>query len=606
MTWKIVLICGIVGLTALTVVPEIPLGALNWLRRTVPRKLTALFDSFFRWVQKRVWWFLSSGILLTVGVLCFLLVRDPPWSPCRIPVEVTFAVSDETAPAVRRAADAFMEDKVNWWGCRGVNVNVSALPADGIRNRLHNWAFPVEPSGGRTPKTPPGARPDGWIADFPEEVDYVRGRRDPKLTLGEPVTVATSPLVIAAPPGLADDLAGDDLRPGAHDWAYLLRPRSSTRRVIRTYPLASNVGLVATAAGPAEGLSEEVRPDDNVHEVMCRYPAGTTAPPVVMTEQQFHEVNLALSGTASASRAPDGCFAGLATVPMAGKTPAGGPSPLTAVYPKGGHALHYICVPTLWSDLERPGSVRRAVEDFCGALRETLPRYGFRDHRGRLDTGSLPPGNGWLKREAPVALDWKAPVISTLYRSRTRLAEHVLLLIDNSGSMGNRTSGGGSRLMAAGRLAQFVVTGRRGEQTTGVRTFFPEDGHDSGPAAVTDEGKSLVERLDAVMDVRPSRPDPEMRSLIIDALDRMASIGGDQDRRVVLVLTDGGDPAGLTAEDLRKRGDVRLVMLSFTGKGCAKRPLPELRDKGLMSCYDASSDPERALDEVFDELRRRR
>ncbi|MBB5964425.1 substrate-binding domain-containing protein [Planomonospora venezuelensis] len=613
--WKAVLICGIVGLAVLTVVPEVPLGVLSWLRHTLPGKLAALFDAFFRWIQKRIWWFLSTGILLTVGVLCFLLARDPPWGPCRTPVEVTFAVSDETAPAVRRVADAFMRDEANWWGCRGVNVNVGALPADGIRNRLRDWTFPVEPSGGRTPRTPPGARPDGWLADLSEEVGYVRGRRDPKLTFGEPVTVAVSPLVIAAPSGLADDLAGDDLRPGAHDWAYLLRPRSSTRQVVRTYPLASNVGLATTAAaGPAADLSGEVRPDDNVHEVMCRYPDSAAAPPVVMTEQQFHEINLALSGTASAPRAPDGCFTAPATVRMtAGRTgtaPASATAdvlaPLTAVYPKGGHALRYTCVPVLWSDLDRPGSVRRTVEEFCDALREALPRYGFRDHRGRLDTGALPPGSGWLKSEAPVALDWKAPVTSTIYQSRTRLADHVLLLVDNSGSMGNRAADGGTRLTAAGRLAQFIVTSRRGERTTGVQTFFPEDGRGSGPAAVTDGGRSLVERLDAVMDVRPSRPDPEMRALVVDALDRMAAIGGGQDRRVVLVLTDGGDPEGLAASDLRGRDGVRLVVLSFTGRGCAKKPLPELQEKGLMSCYDASSDPERALDEVFDELRRPR
>ncbi|MFB9724785.1 substrate-binding domain-containing protein [Planobispora longispora] len=606
MAWKIALACGLIALTALVIFADRLHG---FLRSHRPAAFPG--EPGYNPLKRFSKILICLGALTIVGVIGFHLVRDQPWAPCPIPVEVTFAVSDETAPAVRRAASVFMEDTTNWRGCRGVNVNVSALPAEELRDRFRDWTFPVEPSGGQAPKPPPGARPDGWLADAPEEVDYVRGRLDPRLRLGDPVIVATSPLVIAAPSGVAADLAGDDLRPGAHDWAYLLRPNSSTRQVVRTYPLASNVGLVATAAArSADGLSQEVGPDDNVLEVVCRHPDPAAAPPVIMTEQQFHEINVALSGTAPAPGAPDACFSAPATAPGTTKVSAagtpGGSSSLTAVYPKGGHALRYACVPAHWSDRERPGPAEQAVDDFCGALREILPRHGFRDHQGRLDTDALPPGSGWLRGEAPVSPDWKAPVISTLYQSRTRLAEHVLLLIDTSGSMGNRVADGGTRLTAAGRLAQFIVTSRRGERTTGVQTFFPGDGHGSGPAAVTDEGRALVERIDAIMDTRPHRRDPEMRSLVGDALGRMAAVGGGPDRRVVLVLTDGGDPDGLTADDLRKHAGVRLVMISFAGQGCAKGPLPALREEGLMSCHDASGDPDRALAEVFDELRRPR
>jgi hypothetical protein len=329
---------------------------------------------------------------------------------------------------------------------------------------------------------------------------------------------------------------------------------------------------------------------------------------MVLTEQQFHELNVSLSGADPALPASGGC-----AVPGAGSPGAATPgntgerpSRLTAVYPRGGHAMRYACVSKRWPDLRRPPAVERTVEEFCGFLREALPRYGFRDAEGRLDIERLPAKAPWLRAAAPVAAGWRPDVSKLLYKLATPLADHVLVVVDVSGSMArNKVNDGRSRLEAAIQVAQVAVTSKRGERTTGIMTFFPGDDRGVPLGPVGDEGKALADRLTAVQKAYRdgSRPDPPMRPVIMEALGRMARTGDPDGRKAVLLLTDGGNPRGLTAGDLREHADVRLLMLSFDLHGCGTSPLPALRDEGLMSCYDASTDPDQKLDDAFTELR---
>ncbi|WP_436762388.1 substrate-binding domain-containing protein [Streptosporangium sp. V21-05] len=611
---KVALVCGILALTALTIFPGHLLKSTAWLRRAVPERMYGLLGMFSQWVRRDVWWLLSAGVLVTVVAVVAVVPKDEPWGTCRIPDEITFLASAETSPAIQRAAGEFMAGKVDWWGCRQTNINVSGLRADEVRDRLGDWAFPVQPATGRasdrTAGGPPGARPDGWIADSLQEIDYLDRSADGVPAFGERTVVATSPLVIAAPEKLAEELTEANRKPGDRDWADLLRGRPGARQqVVRTHPLASNVGLMATAAapGPAEGLSAKVRPGDSVRDVMCRYAGSLDTSAMVLTEQQFHELNVSLSGTDPALPASGGCAVPGASPPGAAPGSAGErPPQLTAVYPRGGHAMRYACVSRRWPDLRRPPAVERTVEEFCGFLREALPRYGFRDAEGRLNVARLPAKAPWLRAAAPVAAGWKPDVSKLLYKLATPLADHVLVVVDVSGSMArNKVNDGRSRLEAAIQVAQVAVTSKRGERTTGIMTFFPGDDRGVPPGPVGDEGKALADRLTAIRKAYRdgSRPDPLMRPVVMKALGQMAETGDPEERRAVLLLTDGGNPRGLTAEDLRKHGDVRLLMLSFDLHGCGTSPLPKLRDGGLMSCYDASTDPDQKLDDAFTELR---
>ncbi|MEU8380082.1 VWA domain-containing protein [Streptosporangium sp. NPDC048865] len=616
---KVALVLGILALTALTIFPGHLLRSTAWLRRVIPERLYGALGVLSRWVRQDVWWLLSAGVLVTVLLTLAVVPKDEPWVTCRIPDEITFLASDETSPAIRRAAGEFTARKTDWWGCRQMNINVSGLRADEVRDRLGDWTFPVQPAAGRAAeqvaRTPPGARPDGWIADSLQEIDYLDRGTDGTPAFGERTVVATSPLVIAAREKLAEELTEANRKPGDREWADLLRARPGAQRVVRTHPLASNVGLMATAAAPGrlEGLSERVRPGDNVRDVMCRYAGSLDTSAMVLTEQQFHELNVSLSGADPALPASGGCAVpgvggGWPSPGTASSPPGAGERPprLTAVYPKGGHAMRYACVSKRWPDLRRPPAVERTVREFCDFLREALPRYGFRDAEGRLDVGRLPAKAPWLRAAAPVSASWKPDIPKLLYKLATPLADHVLVVVDVSGSMArNKVNDGRSRLEAAIQVAQLAVTSRRGGRTTGIMTFFPGDGHGVPPAPVADEGKALAGRLTAVRDAyrNGSRPDPPMRPVIREAVDRMRRTGDSGERKAVLVLTDGGDPRGLTAGDLGEDDGVRLLMLSFDLHGCGTSPLPELRDEGLMSCYDASTDPDQKLDDAFTELR---
>ncbi|GAA3024464.1 VWA domain-containing protein [Streptosporangium longisporum] len=607
-TSKLVLIGSILALTALTVFPGVLLRNAAWLRRAFPGWISGRLESLFRVTQRNAWRFLTAGVLVTVLVVLAVVPKDEPWRTCQIPDEITLLASDETAPVIRRAAGEFMARKVDWWGCRQVNITVSGLRAGEARERLRDWTFPVQPTTERTAREAPGARPDGWIADFAEEIDYVRRDETPAegRTFGERTVVATSPLVVAASPALADDLTQGDWRPGGRDWASLLRGKTGSRlQVLRTHPRASNVGLMAAAATPLpeEDLSAKTRLSDDTRDLMCRYAGSGEASPMLLTEQQLHELNLGLSGTGPA---PGDCAApGTVGGRPSTTRPSALDEPLTAVYPAGGHAMRYTCVSKKWPDLRRPLVITRTVEEFCGALREILPRYGFRDDRGRLALDRLPKRTSWLKAEARVA-DWRPDVLALLHELRTPLGEHVLVVVDVSGSMArNKVNDGRSRLEAAIQLAQLVVTSRGGDLTTGIATFFPGDGHAVDPAPVRDGGKALAGRLGTALEEyrTGSRPDPPMRPVLKEALARMEGTGDPEERRIVLVLTDGGNPAGLTAADLRGHGGVRLAMLSFDLHGCDTPPLPELRDRELLSCHDVSTDPEKTLDDAFNELR---
>ncbi|WP_329083807.1 MULTISPECIES: vWA domain-containing protein [unclassified Streptosporangium] len=615
---KVALVLGILALTALTIFPGHLLKSTAWLRRAVPERLYGVLGVFSQWVRQDVWWLLSTGVLITVVAALAVVPKDEPWVTCQIPDEITLLASAETSPAIQRAAGEFMAGKVDWWGCRQMNINVSGLRAGEVRDRLADWTFPVQPATGRAAERPagkpPGARPDGWIADSLQEIDYMDRGTNGVPAFGERTVVATSPLVIAAPEDLAEELTEASRNPGDRDWADLLRGRPGARQqVVRTHPLASNVGLMATAAapGPSEGLSRKVRPGDTVRDVMCRYASSLDTSAMVMTEQQFYELTVALSGADPALPASGGC-----AVPGAGggwpspsatlRNAGERPSELAVVYPRGGHAMRYACVSKRWPDLRRPPAVERTVEEFCDFLREALPRYGFRDAEGRLNVERLPVKAHRLRSDAPVAANWKPDIPKLLYKLATPLADHVLVVVDVSGSMArNKVNDGRSRLEAAIQVAQLAVTSKRGERTTGIMTFFPDDDHAVPLAPVGDEGKALTGRLTDVQNAYRggSRPDPPMRPIIAKALDQMERTGDPAERKAVLVLTDGGNPRGLTGEDIRGHGGVRLLMLSFDLHGCDTSPLPRLRDEGLLSCYDASTDPDQKLDDAFTELR---
>lgn len=552
---------------------------------------------------------LASLALVVVAVDVFL-APPWPWNTCPVPHELRVAASGETAPAIVRAAEKIVRDTADWRGCRTLNVTV--IPhdsAEALRRKLKNdWTALASQA--------PGPRPDVWIADSAAEIAEVR----PALA-GDPVIVATSPLVLAAPADTINLIAGGQRDPGDLTWQQLINGVRSGRAVLRPHPLTSNVGLLVAVAlderlaGEARKperdmlearVSRDVGPADDIHDVMCEYvdatddALGGRVPAIIMSEQQLHEFNRARMATG------DDVEAGAwrrADCPEPERN--AGPLPyLHALYPEGGHSLVYMCVPLSWAENPTPSVLSPLIDDFCARLATGLPALGFRDADGTLaGSDHIEP----LNPNAPVRTDWPAQISATLGNAaRPLLGDHVLVAVDVSGSMGNSLRTRGLRIGAATETARVIVADMHGRLTTGLWTYPTAPG---GLAAlhqvisplgpVNDDGADLLRKLDAI-EHDGDRPDGSLRTLIRSGIGTLAREDG---RRVMVILTDGGNADGLSAGDLADRGDIEILILTFGGRGCAVPAIAALAQRGELRCHVVDgSPPDQVLSEIWTEI----
>ncbi|GAA5079728.1 hypothetical protein HNP84_000816 [Thermocatellispora tengchongensis] len=532
----------------------------------------------------------SAAVVLAAGGA--LLYTHNPWASCPIPREIPVTASSETAPAVRLIGEAYGRDSADWRGCRTAHVTVTAPEsAEELRARF---------AGGWNGEAP-GPRPVLWVADSPAEVEQVR-RAEP-VTLGRATTVATSPLVLAVPRATVDSAA--DPRPGRLDWAKLINGVSSSRSVVRTYARTSNTGLLATtgmygtlggdARAPERAtlearVSRDAGPAEDAHDVMCRYlraddgPAGRI-PAMILTEQQLYEFNRARAGAGGGAWTGADCPA---PAPAPGTVP-----PLYPLYPAGGHALSYQCVPVTWPDRPELGDdLGGLLAGLCDRLARDLPGLGFRDADG--DLPRLDHAEG-LARDAAVTPGWPPEIDTALAQAGTAVfGDHVLMALDVSGSMSNKLDTAGSRLRAATDVARELVTHMRGRLTTGLWTFPSGPGGPDAPHAeavppefVRDDGARLLALLDPIALAGP-HPDGSLRELVRDGI---AALRGKDGRRVLVILTDGGRPDGLSAADLADHEGTEVVVLAFGGAGCGKPAIAGLATDGLLTCYQVDGTP---------------
>ncbi len=170
----------------------------------------------------------------------------------------------------------------------------------------------------------------------------------------------------------------------------------------------------------------------------------------------------------------------------------------------------------------------------------------------------------------------------------------MMLVMDASGSMAERTGGGSTRIQAAKDGLNDVIDALPDEQRVGFRVYGASDVPEDDPAACTDSERVVDlgsdnrdELRQAVADYEPVGWTPTSHALREAAKDL-----GDRGQRTIVLVSDGEptcdpDPC-VVAREIAKDGiDIRIDVVGFDVSGRAKRTLQCVADEGNGTYYDA-------------------
>lgn len=177
----------------------------------------------------------------------------------------------------------------------------------------------------------------------------------------------------------------------------------------------------------------------------------------------------------------------------------------------------------------------------------------------------------------------------------------LVLVLDSSGSMAERTGGGETRIQAAKSALRQVIGSLPEEQEVGLRVYGAEVFSRDQPGACTDsqlvvpvETGNRDELRSALDDYRPHGETP-----IGHALRQAGEDLGAQGRRNIVLVSDGEptcppDPCRV-AEDLAAQGiDLRIDVVGLDVDGAAREQLACIARAGNGTYYDAASSAELA------------
>ncbi|MBA4606958.1 VWA domain-containing protein [Aeromicrobium sp. Marseille-Q0843] len=191
---------------------------------------------------------------------------------------------------------------------------------------------------------------------------------------------------------------------------------------------------------------------------------------------------------------------------------------------------------------------------------------------------------------AATALSWPAASAQEDPAADTAM----MLVMDASGSMAERTGGGSTRIQAAKDGLDAVIDGLPDEQRVGFRVYGASDVAEDDPAACTDSERIVDLDTDnrdalrqAVADYEPVGWTPTSHALREAAKDL-----GDSGQRTIVLVSDGEptcdpDPC-VVAREIAKDGiDIRIDVVGFDVSGGARKTLQCVADEGNGTYYDA-------------------
>ena len=397
-------------------------------------------------------------------------------------VVLQVAASSEKAALLRDLAAQYAEDDGEAGGSCA-RVEVTSKASGGAMEALaRGWDDAVD-----------GPRPHVWSPASSSWTVLLRQRTTSQdvpdlVPEGDLPSIAQTPLVIAMPRPMAETLGWPDQPLGWSDvlalsrepegWATRGKPWGAFK-LGKTHPGFSTSGLHATVGAyfAATGLSSDLSAGDLEDPAVREYVKGVEGAVV-----HYGDTTLTfLSNLQKADAAGQG-LSYVSAVTVEEKSvwdynqgnPTGDPqtlgdappprTPLVAVYPREGTLVSdnpYVVLQADWV-----GDAERAVaDDFLayvqsGDAQRRFAEAGFRGFDG--STGPLiTPENGLLPQQPSTTLDPPSPpVLAQVQASWEQLRKRarMLLVLDVSGSMGELTSGGESKLDVAKRAAREAVS----------------------------------------------------------------------------------------------------------------------------------------------------
>jgi hypothetical protein len=530
---------------------------------------------------------------------------------CPEPVELRVLTTVDSLVPTQQLARTFERDSGDR-GCPTINVYVYSAGEPQTRDALAGgWAEDA--------LRQLGPRPDVWLPDSMLEVDDLLSKVSHDagavpIDRAQVRSIAWSPIVVGVPGPvplgtIRTDLGWDDL---------LAQADALPGGLVRPQPDTSLIGQLATNAlyaglGPTSGetpRSVELRIersldaggyplDDTLDELGRQRAANPPKAAIITSEQALVRFNL---------NDPSG---GECAIPPDISSPA-----LTALYPRDAPSLDHPFVRLNWDRTATPQSgaatrLRQWLDSDDG--KAALNCVGLRPPPG-FELGDpltaqfgVQPGASFVRSApSPGAIDGAMQKYAAARRTG-----RVLFVLDTSASMAQLATDGRTRLSIATDGVRNSLDLMSGGDQFGLWTF-----PGTVPARATRELVPIGARDTPVRGVprqqateaalaalRPDGGTPLLPA-IIEGVGAVGPAAGDQVRALV-VLTDGEDASGLTADAARntvRRQGVRVFVVAV-GEASCTGPVADVASSSGGGCYEAGFDAVgRQLTQLFDLL----
>ncbi|AGB23528.1 uncharacterized protein containing a von Willebrand factor type A (vWA) domain [Mycobacterium sp. JS623] len=578
----------------------------------------------------------TNGKALLAGAIAGLMVigvaywwnRSDDHAPRQGCATVVVMASVEKADLMGEAANRYntSDRRVNG-SCYGITITATASGIAESRLAEAGW------------DTAWGPAPDAWSPAASTWLQLLRHDRTahdrPDVLPAKAESVVSTPIVVAMPEPMASALGWPDTAIGWADllnlanhpegWGVKGHPEWGAFKLGKTNPNISTTGLSATvgvfvaATGMSGDLTLDTLKDPRVRSFVAGVENsvthyGDTALTFLTNLQRADDAGSAL-GYVGAVTVEEKSVADYNNGNPTGNLEAAGQHgrprvPLVAIYPKEGtlnsdNPLAALQAP--WSDAGK----QAGAKDFLAFLREPAQQQlftdaGFRSYDGH--PGKAISDANYLHADigVPILAPPSPPVLAAVRATWAELRKkaHLLLVLDVSGSMGQSTGGGKTRLELAQAAAVHGLGQLSDTDEVGL-WIFPDEGQVYWQyLPIEPLGPQRTEMTNRIQQLIPSGGTP-LYAVTRKAAEQARTTARADTINAIVVMTDGKnenpddtDLDGLIRQltDDASEDGVRVFTIAY-GKDADLDTLKRISEASRAAAYDAS-DP-LTIDTVF-------